>query len=131
MDPEAEVSLLLVGTTLSRRYNKAHRGVDRATDVLSFPLLEQEDQSWGFGEQAPWLGDIVICLPVAQRQAACNGLTLTTELTVLLVHGLMHLLGHDHVKADQARAMAELEMSVLASLAVAPEVALVGRALLE
>lgn len=133
IDPEAEISLLIVGAQLSRRYNMEHRSVDRATDVLSFPLLEAQPRFSGdfpqIFEPTPWLGDVVICLPVAVRQAQQQSLPLKTELAVLLVHGLMHLLGYDHQDSAAAMQMAELEMSVLAALGFNPEHALIGRAL--
>ncbi len=122
---EAELSLLVSGRRACRRLNFLHRGVDAATDVLSFPQLSP-------GEHLPavgpiWLGDLVLCLPVAEAQARRFGRRIEDELAVLLVHGTLHLLGHDHRDAAEARAMAELEMSVLAAIGCEPGQALSGR----
>jgi len=81
-----------------KKLNRQYRGIDRTTDVLSFP---QEDSFSSNGSGA-WadivLGDIVINLHKAERQAKENGLSLNEELKRLLVHGLLHLLGYDHEK---------------------------------
>jgi len=106
-----ELSLLLVGDAAIRRLNRTWRKKDKATDVLSFP-----------GGDAPagmpgprQLGDIVISLDTARRQAKEEGRTLDTEMARYLAHGLLHLLGHDHESAREARAMAKLEESLLGS----------------
>lgn len=110
-----------------RTLNRRHRGIDRATDVLSFPLLQPGEALPAHGPVL--LGDLILCLPVARAQARRHGHSLDRELAVLLVHGMLHLLGHDHLQPAPARAMAELEMCVLAAIGVPPELALVGRAL--
>jgi probable rRNA maturation factor len=103
---EASLALTLVGDARMRRINRERRGQDAPTDVLSFPL-------YGAGEAAPdgierLLGDIVISVPTARRQAAAYDAPLDAELKRLLVHGLLHLLGHDHRRpAERARMEAE------------------------
>lgn len=88
-----------------RALNRAFRGRNAATDVLSFPALPPVG-----GRQAGssgYLGDIVIAMGVAARQAAQAGHSLGTELRVLALHGLLHLLGYDHEHDDGAMARVE------------------------
>jgi probable rRNA maturation factor len=97
-----ELAVALVSDRRMRTLNRSFRGVDRVTDVLSFPVEAQDGSSA--------LGDIVIATGVAARQAAAAGHALGTELRVLALHGLLHLLGYDHEKDDGA--MARLELSL-------------------
>ena len=92
---EAELSVLLVNDRRMRVLNRQYRCIDRTTDVLSFPQL-MESQISGPGPQVCLLGDIVINLHRAERQAKEYGLSLNQELKRLLVHGLLHLAGYDH-----------------------------------
>jgi probable rRNA maturation factor len=82
-----------------RRLNRTYRGKDRPTDVLSFPgdLAAGEADPPGAGDAGgPHLGDVAISVPTARRQAAAAGHPLRRELEVLLLHGVLHCLGHDH-----------------------------------
>jgi len=98
----AEVSVLLVGDKAMRSLNRQYRGKDRSTDVLSFPLREGRFK----GIQPHVLGDIVLSLPTAARQAKAAGDTYYVEIGRLLVHGYLHLLGYDHEKnGTEARRM--------------------------
>lgn len=97
----AQVSVLLVGERAMRALNRRWRGLDRPTDVLSFSQREGA----GGGLHPELLGDVVICVPVARRQAAAAGHCLAAELDRLAVHGLLHLAGHEH-EGDPARARA-------------------------
>ena len=125
MNPEAELSVLFVGEAQGRRINREHRGVDASTDVISFPQREL-GEDWP--EEGPLLmGDLVLCLPVVERQAREEGLRVDDEIAILLVHGVLHLLGFDHQISAQAQTMVEHEMSILAALGRVPEDALVGR----
>jgi len=99
--PEAELSLVLVDEATMAGLNARYRGREGPTDVLSFSLLEGE----GAEHRGALLGDVVLCLPVARRQAAEQGHGLDTELLRLLVHGVLHLLGHDHERDDEAAVM--------------------------
>jgi probable rRNA maturation factor len=85
-----ELSLVLAGDGLLRRLNRDYRGKDQATDVLSFP---------GDGGEAG-LGDVVISVARAARNARALGRTLGQELDVLALHGFLHVLGHDHETDD-------------------------------
>ena len=109
-----------------REFNLAYRGIDRATDVLSFPQLveypETRDkegrlQKLGFGSSSPstvMIGDIIINLHQANRQAREYGSTLDEEVSRLLIHGLLHLLGYDHERNSyQSRKMRRMEKSLL------------------
>ncbi|MEI6667268.1 MAG: rRNA maturation RNase YbeY [Acidobacteriota bacterium] len=107
-----EICVALVGDARVRSLNRSFRGVDRVTDVLSFPAGDDGGHRGGQGggrlAPAPFLGDIVIALGVAARQAKVGGYALSTELRVLALHGLLHLAGYDH-EQDQGE-MARLEM---------------------
>ena len=87
---KGEVSLVLAGDRLLRRLNRTYRGKDRPTDVLSFP---------GGGGEAG-LGDVVISVETAERNARGLGRTLGQELDVLALHGFLHVLGYDHETDD-------------------------------
>ena len=103
-EPEGTLSLSLVGDAAIRRLNREHRGKDAATDVLSFPLGPLPAAA---GPER-LLGDVVISLDTAARQAAGYGATLDAEVRRLLIHGVLHVLGHDHERpAERARMRAE------------------------
>lgn len=112
----AEVSVLFVNDTKMRELNRQYRGKDKTTDVLSFPQIEQFKRFKQFKqfERLTSLGDIVINLHQAKRQAKEHGLSFYDELSWLLIHGLLHLLGYDHEKSKyQARKMREMERELL------------------
>ena len=106
----AQVTILLVGERAMRGLNRRWRGKDRATDVLSFSQREGE----GGGLNPLLLGDIVICVPAARRQAREAGHCLAAEIDRLAVHGLLHLAGHEH-EGDPvaARTMRRREDAIL------------------
>jgi probable rRNA maturation factor len=93
---DASLSLTLVGDEAIRVLNREHRGKDRATDVLSFPMLASE--TWSGKGQLPerLLGDVVISIETARRQAAAYDASVQDELHRLLIHGILHVIGHDH-----------------------------------
>ena len=102
-----EVSVLFVNDAGMRRLNHLYRGIDRTTDVLAFPLISEKPALY---VRHLLLGDIVISLPQARRQAEEYGTTFNRELSRLLIHGLLHLLGHDHEKSRyRAAKMRRLE----------------------
>lgn len=111
-----ELTLVLVDDAEIHKLNRQHRGVNAPTDVLSYPLFEPEDE--GFPE-VPHLGDVVISLDTAERQAEARGHPLETEVATLAAHGITHLLGFDHpteaawdvFKNNQRRAVTLLERS--------------------
>lgn len=91
-------TLVLVGDERMRTLNRRFRGFDCATDVLSFPAHNGDFPTEN--EDTDYLGDIVISVDTARRQARSRGSTLPRELRVLALHGLLHLLGHDHETDD-------------------------------
>ena len=104
----AELGVLVVGDRRMRQLNRQYRKRDKSTDVLAFPLLE------GPGPQTALLGDVVISLPMARRQARESNHSLDRELTVLLIHGILHLCGYDHERGVQeARRMQRRERAIL------------------
>ncbi len=108
--PDATLSLSFVGDAAMRRINREHRAKDTTTDVLSFPFYEPFRVPKRRTQADPELliGDIVISLDVAKRQAAAYDATLDEEIERLLVHGIAHLLGHDHEEpAERARMLRE------------------------
>jgi rRNA maturation RNase YbeY len=108
--PQADLSILLVNDRRIRRLNRRYRHIDRATDVLAFPMQE------GVGRGIhPWfLGDVVISLERADKQAREKGHPLKQEVWTLLVHGILHLLGYDHEKSTkEASRMTRKEKSIL------------------
>ncbi len=98
------VTLVLAEDAEVRRLNRTWRGIDAATDVLSFPADSSAPRPRGVPRH---LGDIVIATGVARAQALDAGHSLTTELRVLALHGLLHLLGHDHETDDGQMARVE------------------------
>jgi probable rRNA maturation factor len=98
-----EVSLSLISDAEMRVLNRRWRGKNKPTDVLSFPLQEGRRQ----------LGDVVISLDTARRQASEGGWTLAIELRRLLAHGLLHCAGHDHESPAESRRMQRAERRLL------------------
>jgi probable rRNA maturation factor len=121
--PPAEASLMLTDDAGLRALNRAHRGRDAATNVLSFPLL-----ALVVGEVPPppppagpplHLGDVAIAYETVRDEAAEQGKPLADHLSHLVVHGMLHLMGYDHGTAADATMMETLETEVLATLGVA------------
>ena len=114
------LSIALVDDAAIRTMNREQRGIDQATDVLSFPLLEHL-QSAGEGFALPpdaprHLGDVVISYERAAAQAAEYGHSFNREVCYLLAHGVLHLLGYDHVEEGEQVAMRAREEAALAPL---------------
>lgn len=111
-----EVSISFVTDDTIAELNKRYRGKDGPTDVLSFECDgPDEDMSAMFGveEAVVTLGDVVIAPDVAIRQTAEFGTTFEEEISLLLVHGLLHLCGYDHIEDDEAEKMESLEAEIL------------------
>ncbi len=111
--PGAELSLVLVSDPVMRELNRAWRGVDRSTDVLAFAQREAPG-----GAPDGLLGDVVISVDMARRQAAERATPLGIELDRLLIHGVLHLVGYDHERSPaEARRMRRREHLLAARLA--------------
>ncbi|MGH7271265.1 MAG: rRNA maturation RNase YbeY [Polyangiaceae bacterium] len=98
---DSELSILLTSDARIKKLNSVYRKMNRPTDVLSFSQREG-----AMGHRAGWLlGDIVVSIPTARRQADARGCDLASELTMLLAHGLLHLVGWDHDTPAKDRRM--------------------------
>ena len=110
----AELSVSLVDDLEMRRLNAAYRHRDQPTDVLAFAMREGD----GAALHPHVLGDVVISLDTAARQAAARGVAVAAEVRLLLTHGILHLLGYDHERSPaDARSMFRRQRELLARLA--------------
>jgi probable rRNA maturation factor len=117
---KVEINLLIVGSREGRRFNREFRGRDHATNVLSFrhePLP---------GQKTALLGELVICAPVVAREAAEQGKRLPDHYAHLTIHGILHLLGHDHESEGDATRMEQIERQILAGLHIRDPYAAAG-----
>lgn len=108
--PAALICVRVAGAGESQRLNREFRDRDRPTNVLSFPASAEETGATGA------LGDLVICAPVVAREAREQGKTRAAHWAHMVVHGTLHLLGHDHEQRRQARRMERLEVEILVGL---------------
>ena len=110
-----EIDVSLVDDETIHQINRDYRHVDRVTDVISFAFNDDRDPKDAIlnPEIPRMLGEILICLPQAQRQAEQIGNTLKRELSFLFVHGLLHLLGYDHMKPEDEAIMFPLQDRIL------------------
>ncbi len=116
-DGSAEISVRIVDDETIHQLNIEYRGVDRSTDVLSFPLGENGEYDINYDTGAKMLGDIVISIEHAIKQAEMYGHTLQREIAFLTVHSMLHLLGYDHESEGLERVrMREREETVLTKL---------------
>lgn len=114
---DGELSVALVGDAEIHALNHNYRGKDRPTDVLAFALREGEDAH----VHADVLGDVVISLDTAARQAAVRGHSAAQEVRFLLAHGILHLLGYDHERSpSDARRMFAKQRAILKALRTEP-----------
>lgn len=113
-----EVNVVMVDSQYIRELNFIYRGIDQSTDVLSFAMRETADAEPDYEVMEPdnMLGDIVICLDIAQAQAEEYGHPLDRELAYLTVHGMLHLLGYDHEEEGERQLMRALEEKILEGL---------------
>jgi rRNA maturation RNase YbeY len=103
---DAELGLLFVNDRQIRTYNAKYRGKDKPTDVLSFPMLE----GIGGGLHPQFLGDVMISLETARKEAVLFGRKESEQVLVLLIHGVLHLIGYDHEREEkEARRMERRE----------------------
>ena len=112
-DPGKELTIRLVDAAESQTLNSQYRHKDSATNVLSFPADLPPELN------IPLLGDLVICVPVVNREAAEQGKLAEAHWAHMVIHGCLHLLGHDHIDDDDAEVMEQLERQLLAELGIA------------
>ncbi|MBX9714642.1 MAG: rRNA maturation RNase YbeY, partial [Pseudomonadaceae bacterium] len=105
---DSELTIRLVDEAEGRELNNTWRHKDYATNVLSFPADVPEGLL-----DIPLLGDLVICVPVVEREAAEQGKSLEAHWAHLVIHGCLHLLGYDHIDDDEAEEMESLEQNLL------------------
>ena len=117
LDHPVDVSIAIVGDLKIRQLNKQYRQIDAPTDVLSF-----SSDAIDPGTGVPYLGDIIISLPSAQRNASNSGHALSDEMQLLIVHGVLHLYGYDHDTKRNKDSMWKLQGEILAGQGVHIEV---------
>jgi probable rRNA maturation factor len=108
---DSDLSVILTDDTRLHELNLNYLGVDAPTDVLSFPASETDPETG-----APYIGDILISIPRAQSQADAAGHPLESEVQLLVVHGVLHLIGHDHAQAEEKARMWKAQAEILESL---------------
>ena len=109
---DQEFTVRFVDRTESRSLNHQYRGKDKPTNVLSFPFESPP------GIELPLLGDLVICAPVISEEAQEQNKTVRNHYAHMIVHGILHLLGYDHIDEAEAQQMEALEIRVLAELGI-------------
>lgn len=112
LNPQTSAALKITDNASIRKLNKAYRGLDEATDVLSF-----ENDFIDLETGARFIGDIVISIEKAQAQAAERGFSLQEELEMLLVHAVLHLNGYDHLEEADLEEMSSLQDEILIAIA--------------
>lgn len=112
--PNTDVSISFVTDERIHELNRDYRGIDRPTDVLSFECDNVPFEDESFDDAAEYeLGDVIIATDVAERQTHEYGTTFEEEVTLLTVHGLLHLCGYDHIKDEDAVVMEALERKLI------------------
>lgn len=118
----AEVSIWITNEAELRTLNRTYRGKDSSTDVLSFGNTDDAEMPFvNAPDQPRYLGDLAISFPHALRQADEYGHSLQRELSYLVTHGLLHLLGYDHEEPAEAQAMRAREETLLGALGISRE----------
>lgn len=108
---ESDLSIVLTDDARLQQLNRDYLGIDAPTDVLSFPASETDPETG-----SRYVGDILISMPRAQAQAESAGHALESEVQLLVVHGVLHLLGHDHAEAEEKARMWKAQAEILESL---------------
>lgn len=108
---DVELSIVLTNEARLHELNLNYLGIDAPTDVLSFPASETDPQSG-----ARYIGDVLISIPRAQAQADVAGHPLESEVQLLVIHGVLHLLGHDHAEVEEKARMWKAQGEILSEL---------------
>jgi len=111
--PDVDLTIVLTGDNQIRTLDRNFLGKDSPTDVLSFPASETDPETGRL-----YLGDIIISVPRAEAQSAAGGHSLEAELSLLVVHGVLHLLGHDHAETEEKNRMWAAQNEILTRLGV-------------
>jgi probable rRNA maturation factor len=111
---DSDLSIILTNDARLHELNLNYLGVDAPTDVLSFPASETDPETG-----ARYIGDILISIPRAQAQAQAAGHPLEAEVQLLVVHGVLHLLGHDHAEPEEKTRMWKAQTEILGRLGLA------------
>jgi probable rRNA maturation factor len=114
---DADLTLVLTGDAQIQALNDHFLGIDAPTDVLSFPSGEIDPES---GRR--YLGDIIISVPQAEAQSISAGHSLEAELSLQVVHGVLHLLGHDHAEEEEKERMWAAQSEILTRLGISPTI---------
>lgn len=115
--PDADLTLVLTGDVQIQALDRDFLGKDAPTDVLSFPASETDPET---GRH--YLGDIIISVPRAEAQSIAAGHSLEAELSLLVIHGVLHLLGHNHAGAEEKKRMWAAQSEVLTRLGIPPTI---------
>jgi probable rRNA maturation factor len=115
-DGNAEVVIRIVDEDESRELNHHYRGKDKPTNVLSFPMELPEELAAAVDENI--LGDLIICAPVVAHEAREQHKILQHHWAHMVIHGMLHLQGYDHIEADEAEEMENLEIKLLQQLGI-------------
>jgi probable rRNA maturation factor len=110
--PAGDLTIALVSEARMKELNQEYAGEDHATDVLSFPHHEIDSESGRL-----YIGDVAICVSVAREQVQQAGHSLKSELLLLAVHGILHLLGYDHKSEEDSITMFSLQKDLLSKIA--------------
>lgn len=115
-----EISLSFVNNEEIQQINAEHRGIDKKTDVLSFPMYEKEELAEidSAGAFPILLGDIIVSVPTAREQAESFNHSLNREISFLVCHSMLHLLGYDHMTAEEAAEMETKQKHILNKLEI-------------
>jgi probable rRNA maturation factor len=110
---DSEIGLQIIEDAQMQQLNLQYMGINSPTDVLSFPVPFQNPETGN-----PYLGDILISYPTAARQAEAAGHPVAEEISLLLVHGILHLLGYDHLTTEDKTAMWDIQDTILTALQI-------------
>jgi probable rRNA maturation factor len=109
--PDSDLTIVLTDDAQLKELNRDHLGIDAPTDVLSFPASESDPETG-----ARYIGDILISMPYAARSAEKAGHGLEAEVQLLVIHGVLHLFGHDHAETQEKARMWKAQAEILESL---------------
>lgn len=115
LDVDGVFTVIFISDEIMHEMNNKYRGIDRTTDVLSFALNDEEDN---FESDISMLGDIYVSIPKMVSQSLEYGHSEKRELSFLVIHGLLHLLGYDHMNKEDEKVMFSLQEEVLSDAGI-------------